>query len=328
MEAPTAAPAAAKGSAIVLPAMDGIPIAATVFNAAAPAPRGTLLVHAAAATPQRFYARFASYLAEGGVRVVTYDYRGVGRSRPRSLRGYPATMSDWAFQDARGAHRFVRQCFPDQPVAVLGHSFGGQLVGLIDEPREVAGAIFVASQLGYYGHWPWPKRTQYSLLWRALVPATTRAFGYLPGRVGLGEDLPRGVVEEWRRWCLAPDYLISGYPDAAERFARFDVPLAFYSFTDDPLAPERAVKALQSRLPAANLEHRRVDPRVLGRGAIGHHGFFREKCREPLWAEARTFLNEVFAGRTPSCRPASGAPLDAAWSLREEDVLADLRHCR
>jgi pimeloyl-ACP methyl ester carboxylesterase len=176
----------------------------------------------------------------------------------------------------------------------------------------------------------------------ALFPAATRAFGYLPGRAGLGEDLPRGVLEEWTRWCLRPEYLISGYPDAAERFARFDVPLAFYSFTDDPLAPLPAVDALRSRLPPAKVDHRRVDPGVLGRGPIGHHGFFREKCREPLWEEALGFLGDVFEGRAPRTTRWSGpsavgaqpvaprgrSPLDAGWDLKEEELMADLRGCR
>ena len=160
-------------------------------------------------------------------------------------------MTEWARLDARAAHEYVARHHGGAPVAILGHSFGGQLVGLIDEARDVAGAIFVGAQLGYYGYWPLAQRARLAVIWRALVPAFTATLGYLPGRLGIGEDLPRGVAEEWARWCTHPDYLIAEHPDAAARFARFDRPTAFYSFTDDAFGPRRSVDALLDRLPRA-----------------------------------------------------------------------------
>jgi len=117
---------------------------------------------------------------------------------------------------------------------------------------------------------------------------------------------------------------------AAARFARFDRPTAFYSFTDDPLAPLRAVRALRVRLTSAKLEHRRVDPSLVGAGPIGHHGFFRSKCREPLWTEALAFLTDVFEGRAPRKvrRPSPSLSPFESWDVRDEDLLADLRGCR
>jgi predicted alpha/beta hydrolase len=316
-----------------LPAIDGRPLAATLFEPQGAA-RGTLIVHGATATPQRFYRGFARFLAERGVRVITYDYRGVGRSRPASLRGYPATMTQWARLDARAAHADVARHYGGAPVAILGHSFGGQLVGLIDEAREVDGAIFVGAQLGYYGHWPLAQRARLAVLWRALVPAFTSTLGYLPGRLGTGEDLPRGVAEEWARWCTQPDYVIAEHPDAAARFARFDRPTAFYSFTDDAFGPLGSVDALLDRLPRGSVDHRRVDPEDLGKGPIGHFGFFRSTFREPLWGEALSFLTDVFEGRSPPRRArvhdsGGGRPRAPAFAfdLREEDILADLRSC-
>jgi len=311
--------------AFTLPAIDGYPLAASLFEPRGPA-RGTLIVHGATATPQRFYRGFSRFLAERGVRVVTYDYRGVGCSRPASLRGYHATMTEWARLDARAPHRYVAARYGASPVAILGHSFGGQLVGLIDDARETAGAIFVGAQLGYYGFWPLAQRARLALTWRALVPAFTSTLGYLPGRVGIGEDLPRGVAEEWARWCMHPDYLVSEHPDAVARFARFDRPTAFYSFTDDAFGPARGVEALLARLPKGAIDHRRVDPHDLHKGPIGHFGFFRSKFREPLWGEAAAFLYDVFAGRTPARLGPRRSAL--AFEVREEDVFADLRVCR
>ena len=100
---------------------------------------------------------------------------------------------------------------------------------------------------------------------------------------------------------------------------------AFYSFTDDAFGPLRSVDALLGRLPKATVDHRRVDPNDLARGPIGHFGFFRSRLRDPFWDESLAFLSDVFEGRSPPRRQARAS---FAFELREEDVLADLRHCR
>jgi predicted alpha/beta hydrolase len=255
--------------------------------------RGTLIVHGATAVPSGYYRRFAEFLAHHGLRVLTYDYRGVGLSRPQALRGFRANLSDWATLDAAAAHALVNQRFPGEPVAILGHSFGGQLIGLLDAAREVRGALLVGSQLGYYGHWDTLERLRLGLIWRALVPTLTASFGYLPAQAGLGEDLPRGVAEEWASWCSSPDYLITHHPEARERFARFDKRMLFYSFTDDSFAPRRAVEALIAKLPSAQMAHRRVAPAEFGGDAIGHFGFFKPRFEQTLWLEALSFLSSV-----------------------------------
>jgi predicted alpha/beta hydrolase len=258
---------------------------------------GTVIVHGATAVPAGYYRRFAEFLAHHGLRVLTYDYRGVGSSRPRALRGFRASMSDWAKLDAEAAHALVARAFPEQPVATVGHSFGGQLIGLLEAASEVRGSLLVGAQLGYFGHWDALDRLRLGFVWRALVPTLTASLGYLPGQVGLGEDLPRGVAEEWALWCSSPDYLISHNPEARERFASFDQPLLFYSFTDDKFAPRRAVDALVGSFKSAQLEQRRVDPRDHGGQPIGHFGFFKQRFERSLWLEAVRFLSDVLGGQ-------------------------------
>src|SRR5690349_25166291 len=87
---------------ITVPATDGYPLAGTLYL-----PRGTkrhaVLINSAAAVPRKLYRGFAGYLARRGCAVLTYDYRGIGDSRPRtwnghgkpkSLVGFRASMSD------------------------------------------------------------------------------------------------------------------------------------------------------------------------------------------------------------------------------------------
>jgi predicted alpha/beta hydrolase len=311
---------------------DDVALGATLFEPKRAA-LGTVIVHSATAVPSGFYRRFAEFLAQHDLRVLTYDYRGIGLSRPPSLRGFRASMSDWALRDAEAAHALVRERFPDQPVATVGHSFGGQLIGLLDAARDVSGTLLVASQLGYYGHWDTLDRLKLGLVWRALVPTLTASFGYLPGQAGLGEDLPRGVAEEWARWCASPEYLMSFYPEARQRFARFDKPVLLYSFSDDEMAPARAVSALLARFEHAQVEHHDISPAAFGGQPIGHFGFFKQRFERTLWLEAARFFTRVFAdveaepfvGLTPALRAPEKSAEEQFLEAAEKGVATALR---
>jgi predicted alpha/beta hydrolase len=307
-------------------ATDGFRLAARLFSPSGSA-RGTVVIHAATAAPQQYYQRFARFLAGSGLRTLTYDYRGIGRSAPPTLRGFEATLVQWADRDARAIFRLARTEWAE-PVALVGHSFGGQLIGLVDELHEAAGALLVGSQLGYYGYWPLLDRPRLLMIWRGLVPAATAAYGYMPGKLGLGHDLPYGVAREWARWCSQPGYLLSEQPAARARFAHFLKPVRLYSFTDDDYAPRRAVEELSNLFVNADLDHRRLDPRDAGVDEVGHFGFFRPRLERALWGEALEFLHAVIEGKKPEGRPTRTAAIEELWSLDTADVIADLNYGR
>jgi predicted alpha/beta hydrolase len=66
---------------------------------AAERPWAQLVLAGAMGVRQDFYEPFARYLAANGITVATFDYRGMGYSRPASLRGFEADVSMWAEQD-------------------------------------------------------------------------------------------------------------------------------------------------------------------------------------------------------------------------------------
>ena len=139
----------------VIPARDGYPLAATVFAPAA-APRRVVLINSATAVPRRIYRGFATFLAERGFAALAYDYRGVAGSRPPSLRGFEARMRDWAALDVAAAIDHMRNVWPAAALTVVGHSFGGQALGLAPNNREVSRALLVAAQAGYWLSSIWP----------------------------------------------------------------------------------------------------------------------------------------------------------------------------
>ena len=268
-----------------LTAQDGYPLAATRFGPQQGARRNVLIL-AATGVPQDYYRKFAVYLAARGFTALTFDYRGIGRSRQGSLRGSAARMRDWALLDAAAAFQYLQS----KDLLVVGHSFGGQALGLLPEPDRIRAALVVGSQSGYWRNWPLRGRLWMWPATHVFLPLIPRVMGYFPGsRLGFGEDLPAGVAIEWARWCRHPRYLV-GDLQADAAFARLRAPLRAYAISDDAFAPPSAVQRLLELYPNARGEMRLVRPADVGASALGHFAFFRERFHDTLWREAVDWL--------------------------------------
>jgi predicted alpha/beta hydrolase len=268
---------------VTLTAADGYRLGATRFGDGA---KKAVMVMPATGVPQGYYAKFAAYLAGRGFMVLTFDYRGIGRSLPGKVSAVRARMRDWALLDAAAAMNFL----DSDRIRIVGHSFGGQALGLLPGSERIAAALVVGSQSGYWRNWPPLGRAWMWPVTHLLLPGLARLHGYFPGsRFGFGEDLPAGVAIEWASWCRNPTYLV-GALGAAEAYARFAAPLRAYAFTDDPFAPIGAVHALMRLYPGSPSEVRSLAPAELGVRKIGHFGFFREQFRDTLWREAGEWL--------------------------------------
>jgi predicted alpha/beta hydrolase len=182
------------------------------------------------------------------------------------------------------------------PIALVGHSVGGQLVGLAAGSERLAAMLFVASQSGYWRLWPWPARWRMVLTWHVAIPAVTRTLGYLPlSRLGGGADVPAGVALEWARWGSHPRYVLSWAdtrPDA--RYATLACPLRSLAIADDRFyAPRTPVEALVGMYPRTRSEIVTVTPDQAGVASIGHFGYFRSVHRPTLWPQALAWLGSA-----------------------------------
>jgi predicted alpha/beta hydrolase len=281
-------------SPIGVPARDGFTLGAMVRPAARSA-IGVVLIHPATAVPQRLYASFAEALAARGFHVVTYDYRGIGHSRPASLRGFDARMQDWADLDAEGITDWARTRWPDLPLLAVGHSFGGHAIGLCEGSRHLAAAALVAAQAGSLRFiTPLAERVRVTALLHGVVPLAATLMGYIPGsRLGLGEDLPAGVARQWSRWTGLHRYFFDDPAlDAAGRFARVEAPLLVLGFDDDPWATAPAIDLLADHFRGTAVDRRQISPKAAGSGPIGHLGFFRRQHRDTLWPLLIDWLEE------------------------------------
>lgn len=119
---------------ITLTAADGYRPGATTFGSGERA----LLVMPATGVPQSYYS------------VLTFDYRGIGRSLSGHVRDVRARMQDWALLDAAAAVSFLA----GKRIRGVRHSFGGQALGLLPDLTRITAAILVGSQSGYWKNWP------------------------------------------------------------------------------------------------------------------------------------------------------------------------------
>lgn len=276
------------GTAVEFPARDGYRLAGTLYRPKTPN-RRAVLFQAASGVKQEFYGKLAEYLAARGFAALTFDYRGIGRSRPVSLRGFDARMRDWAEKDIGGALDYLARASHNARIIGLGHSFGGVALGLVPGNERYVAALTVGSQSGYWKHWRGAGRAGMWLVTHMVLPGLSRLHGYVPARrLGQGEDMPGGVAREWASWCRHPGYVV-GALGAAQAYARFIAPIRAYAIADDRYAPSAAVEAFLDFYPNAPRTVEWVNPAAHG-GPIGHFGFFRERFKDTLWKDAADWL--------------------------------------
>ncbi|MBI3775259.1 MAG: alpha/beta fold hydrolase [Gammaproteobacteria bacterium] len=288
---------------LTVPAEDGYPLAGTLYEpaAAAAATAPLVVIAPGAAILRRFYGRFATYLAEHGATVLTFDYRAVGGSRRGRLEGSGVRMRDWCILDVPGVLTWVARFYGNRPIHWVGHSMGGFATGLAHNNRLIVRQLNVATLNGYWGRMAVPERYRVLLMMGGMGPIVVRACGYMPGRMIGGEDMPGPAFLEWRQWCMTPDFLF-GDSTLVERanFPKLTAPLCCVQIADDPWGTEAAVGHMTAQYTGSrDRTIWRVTPTEAGVAKIGHFGFFRPEVRETLWRPAADWLLGASEGGRP-----------------------------
>jgi predicted alpha/beta hydrolase len=264
----------------------------------------SILINSATGAPRHYYRSFAQYLAQRGCLVLTYDYRGIGDSIDPHFDLNQLRLRDWGQKDLSAMLNWLHHYAPEHKIAALGHSIGGQLIGLASNNYLIKSVLTVASQIGYWRNWPTAsKRLQMGLVTGLALPAAVKGFGKLPGFAMGGVSLPAGIALEWSRWCRHPQYFVDEHGQPLRTyFERFSGPARFYAIADDHFyAPATAVKALSRRYVAADGEVVWRHPSHWGAREMGHFGYFRRNAPQAAWDE----IGDWLIRRTLQQHPAS-----------------------
>jgi len=284
--------------AIELTCTDGVRLGGHIWEARG-ACAGSVVVNPATGVLARYYHRYAEFLTEQGFDVLTYDYRGIGASRPEKLRGCPYRWRDWGEFDFDVAVRMLRERNPDKALNVVGHSIGGFLPGLAESAPAIDRLLAVGAQFAYWPDYARHRRLGLFLKWHVAMPTITGICGFFPGRrLGLLEDLPAGVANEWsfRRSRMELSYPRHQRLDVLRRFASVRAAILSIAADDDEYATPSAVRRGLEYYCNALKTAVRLGASDLPVGPRGHFGLFHASHQNGFWLDTAQWLR---TGRNP-----------------------------
>jgi predicted alpha/beta hydrolase len=278
-------------------ALDGCPLGGVLYASQSSRRVADAAVFAAGTgIRSAVYRAFLTHLAHAGIPVLAFDYRGIGASRPASLRGFEAGFEDWAEYDAGAAIAWMRARYPHARLAGIGHSAGAMIIGANEAATRLAQMVAIAPHTGYFGDHGTSLRFAMRYGWRTAARVITPALGYFPAGLVGAEDLPARVAMQWSA-CTNPGFeggLAQGDPDRGRRVlehaANLRLPTLVLSFHDDTWATEIGVRRFLHgfrNLLAIRRIVTRADVRDRG---IGHFGFFRRSLGPALWPIVTRFV--------------------------------------
>ncbi len=276
-----------------LKSKDGFCISATLFEPERCISR-LLVINSATGVKQQVYFSFANYMASFGYTVITYDYRGIGESKPASMRAFRATMRDWGSLDFRAVTEFVQNRFPTFRKYCLGHSVGALILGMNPDSLLFRRFVFIGTQKAFVGNLSLRTAALGYLGFAFLLPLTTALWGYFPAhRFGLGESLPTGTAHDWRTLVIHRKSTNKLLQRNGENFASsLNQGVLVVRAEDDTWLTDKAVrKLMEETYPNMTPTYRLLHTSESANREIGHINFFRNYNRN-LWKVVLDYLEQ------------------------------------
>jgi predicted alpha/beta hydrolase len=274
---------------------DGVALSGHLWKRLASQSSGSIIINPATGVLARYYHHYARFLTEHGFDVLTYDYRGVGLSRPERLRGCGYRWLDWGQQDFDAALLFMRGRDSSAPLLVVGHSIGGFLTGLSENSDLIDRMLTVGAQYAYWRDYAPASRWRLFLKWHVAMPILTALFGYFPGkRLGWLEDLPKGVANEWsfRGARMERSHPARERAEVIRRFNAVTSSILAIAVSDDELGTPAAIRRGLRYYGNAKVEEALLTPDDLGFETIGHFGLFHARHSAGFWLDTVLWLRD------------------------------------
>ncbi len=243
-----------------------------------------IIIVSAAGVAQSFYKKIAEFFQDNSISTITFDYTGIGKSLHGNIKKENSNLANWGNRDLEAVIKHVIETFPHHKKILLGHSIGGQLIGLAPSSCMADKIILVAVQSGYWKFWKGVSKIRMCVNWNLLVPVLTKLFGYLPSKkISRMENLPKNVAEEWAKWCRSSDYLFSSSSYNNLYFDRIKCKITSISIDDDFFAPKKSVEWLTAKFENAGIKRLHFSSENFNALKIGHFSLFTEKFKSSIW---------------------------------------------
>jgi predicted alpha/beta hydrolase len=278
---------------ITITCADHYPLAATLYLPAK-TPKAAVMIAPATGIKRQFYRNFAQYLSENGYGVITFDNRGIGASLLGDIKKSEASLQCWGEQDMPAVLSELQQQFPDTTYHLVGHSAGGQLIGLMPNALAIKSQFNFACSSGRLKNMRASYKIKAHFFMNIFIPLNNTIFGYTNSQwAGMGEPLPKQVAEQWRLWCNGQGYVKTAFNRTIKKhlYDELTLPSMWVNASDDEIANNQNVADMLSVFSKLNAATLTLNPKDFQLDEIGHMKFFSRKCNK-LWPIALSWLNE------------------------------------
>lgn len=265
---------------------DGYSLSARYYaNSSDKSSQSPILICPATGISKNFYHHFAIWLSEQGFDVMSFDFRGIADSLHGDLKDSNASIQDWGQLDIPAAIDSVLAKTQQHKVTLLGHSAGGQLLGIASNYHKVERLIAVSGSTGHTGGLKGRTKLLAPLMFKLIFPISSRIKGYGATQfIGMGENLPKAVARQWAEFCSRPGYVTNaiGKTIFEDYHQQIRCPITVYWSSDDEIATQANVKQLLSLYPHAETQMHELVPQQHGFKSIGHMAMFK-RSHQVLW---------------------------------------------
>ncbi|MGE8559570.1 MAG: alpha/beta fold hydrolase [Acinetobacter sp.] len=244
-----------------------------------------VLICPATGITKQFYNSYAIWLSQQGHDVLVFDFRGIGESLYGPLKKSTASIVQWGQLDIPAAIETLLKKTAAKQVVLMGHSAGGQLLGIAPNYDKVAKVVAVSGSTGHVKGLKGKTKLLAPVMFNMIFPLSRFTLGYGPtSAIGMGENLPKDVAREWAQFCSQPGYVINaiGKTVKDDFHAQITCPITVLWTSDDEIATEANVKDLLRLYPNAQTDMIELNPQVHGHKGIGHMLMFK-KSHQNLW---------------------------------------------
>ncbi|WP_367111253.1 alpha/beta fold hydrolase [uncultured Psychrobacter sp.] len=260
--------------------------------------KNAVMIAPATGIKRQFYHKFATFLAKKGFGVITFDNEGIGESLSTDLAKCDASLISWGRHDMPAVLDALQDEFAEATYHLLGHSAGGQLIGLMPNYKALSSVFNVACSSGRIKNMAMPYKIKAMGFMDVFIPVSNLVLGYTPAdKIAMGEPLPRGVARQWREWCNGAGYIKTALGKSIHThfYDEIDMPALWLGFSDDEIANSQNMDDMIRVFPQMPVDKHFLHPKDFGLNSIGHMRYFSSKTQAKapeLWQMAVDWFNK------------------------------------